>query len=112
DREAHLGDAEVAPTPQRHRAFDAPCHQVAVRRLVVGEPELAAEVAGRHVRAVGERLEVQRLRVLAVGPVADAAQPPLTHSASWLNRIEAQFTRCATSASTARTTRATWPRPS
>jgi len=51
------------------------CYQVAVRRLAVGEPELAAEVPGRHVRAAGERLDVQRLRVLPVDPVADPAQP-------------------------------------
>jgi hypothetical protein len=44
-------------------------------RLAVGERELAAEVPGRHVRAAGERLDVQRLRVLPVDPVADAAQP-------------------------------------
>src|SRR5205807_8892525 len=75
DRETDLGDAEVATTQQRHRALDAPRHQVAVRRLAVGEPELAAEVPGRHVRAAGERLDVQRLRVLSVDPVADAAQP-------------------------------------
>src|SRR5215210_2933014 len=29
DREADLGDAEVATTQQRHRALDAPRHQVA-----------------------------------------------------------------------------------
>ena len=75
DRETDLGDAEVATTQQRHRALDAPRHQVGVRRLAVGEPELAAEVPGRHVRAAGERLDVQRLRVLPVDPVADAAQP-------------------------------------
>src|SRR5271169_143564 len=43
DRETDLGDAEVATTEQRHRALDAPRHEVAVRRLAVGEPELAAE---------------------------------------------------------------------
>src|SRR5215203_1292305 len=75
DREADLGDAEVATTQQRHRALDAPRHEVAVRRLAVGAPELAAEVPGRHVRAAGERLDVQRLGVLPVDPVADAAQP-------------------------------------
>ena len=75
DREADLGDAEVAATQQRHRALDAPRHQVAVRRLAVGEPELAAEVPGRHVRAARERLDVQRLRVLPVHPVANATQP-------------------------------------
>jgi hypothetical protein len=32
-------------------------------------------VPGRHVRAAGERLDVQRLRVLPVDPVPDAAQP-------------------------------------
>jgi hypothetical protein len=36
---------------------------------------MAAEVPGRHVRAAGERLDVQWLRVLPVDPVADAAQP-------------------------------------
>ena len=46
-----------------------------VRRFAVGEPELAAEVPGRHVLAAGERLDVQRLRVLPVDSVADAAQP-------------------------------------
>jgi hypothetical protein len=30
-------------------------------------------VPGRHVDAAGERLDVQRLRVLAVDPVANAA---------------------------------------
>ncbi len=30
---------------------------------------------GRHVNAAGERLDVERLRVLPVDPVADAAQP-------------------------------------
>ena len=75
DRETDLSDAEVATTQQRHRALDAPRHEVAVRGLAVGEPELAAEVPGRHVRAAGERLDVQRVRVLTVDPVADAAQP-------------------------------------
>src|SRR5919107_3905930 len=34
--EADLGDAEAATTQQRHRALDAPRHQVSVRRLAVG----------------------------------------------------------------------------
>jgi hypothetical protein len=75
DLETDIGDAEVATTQQRHGTLDAPRHQVAVRRLAVGEPELAAEVSGRHVHAPGERLDVKRLRVLAVDPVANAAQP-------------------------------------
>src|SRR5439155_9763459 len=74
-RETDFGDAEVATAQQRHRALDTPRHQVRVRRLAVREPELAAEVPGRHVRATGERLDVQWLRVLPVHPVADAAQP-------------------------------------
>src|SRR5438309_6854221 len=44
DRETDLGDAEVAATQQRHRTLDAPRHEVAVRRLAVRAPELAAEV--------------------------------------------------------------------
>jgi hypothetical protein len=43
--------------------------------LKVPSDELAAEVPGRHVRAAGERLDVQRLRVLLVDPVADGVQP-------------------------------------
>src|SRR5215470_16047574 len=74
-RETDLGDAEVATAQQRHRALDAPRHQVPIRRLAVGGPELPAEVPGRHVRAAGERLDVQWLRVLPVDPVADTAQP-------------------------------------
>src|ERR1700674_3376332 len=74
DLETDLGDAEVATTQQCHRALDAPRHQIAVWRLAERELELAAEVPGRHVRAAGERLDVQRLRVLPVHPVANAAQ--------------------------------------
>jgi hypothetical protein len=44
------------------------------RATRVGELELAGEVPGRHVRASGERLDVERLRVLPVDPVADAPQ--------------------------------------
>ena len=75
DLEAHFCDAEVAAAEQRHRAFDAAGHQVAVRRFTVGEPEFAAEVPGGHVRAAGEGLYIQWPGVLAVHPVADAAQP-------------------------------------
>src|SRR4051812_23010264 len=46
DLEADLGDAQVAAAQQRHRALDAPRHQVAVRRLAVREAELAAQVPG------------------------------------------------------------------
>src|SRR4051812_35380715 len=73
--EADLRDAELATPQQRHRSFDAPRHQVRVRRLAIGEAELTAQVPRRHVRAARERLDVKRLRVLAVHPVADAAQP-------------------------------------
>src|SRR3954451_175489 len=72
--EADLGDAEVTTTKQRHRAFDATRHQVAVRRLAVGAPELAAEVPRRHVSVTCQRLDVERLGVLPVDPVADPAQ--------------------------------------
>src|SRR5205085_9370450 len=41
----------------------------------VGEPELAAEVPGRHVHATGEGLDVKRQRELPVDPVADTPQP-------------------------------------
>jgi hypothetical protein len=44
DRETDLGDAQGPTTQQRHRPLDAPRHQVAVRRLALGEPELASEV--------------------------------------------------------------------
>jgi hypothetical protein len=62
-------------TQQRHRPLDTPRHQIAVRRLAVGKQELAAEMPSRHVHAAGKRLNVQRLHILPVDPVADAAQP-------------------------------------
>jgi hypothetical protein len=37
-------------------------------------PELAAEVPNRHVGAAGQGLDVQRLGILPVDPVADATQ--------------------------------------
>ena len=58
-----------------HRALDAPGHQVGVRRLAVRLPELAAQVTGGHVRPARECLDVERLGVVAVDPVLDAAQP-------------------------------------
>jgi hypothetical protein len=73
--EAHVGDAQVTATHERHRALDAPRHEVGVRRLAVSESEPAAEVRGRHVRVSGERLDVERLRVLPVDAIADAAKP-------------------------------------
>ena len=75
DRETDLRDIEIATTQQRHRPLDPPRHQIGVRRLAVGGPELAAEVPGRHVGATGERFDIQRLRVLPVDPVADAPEP-------------------------------------
>ena len=74
DGETDLGHAEVAPAQQRHRSFDTSRHQVAVGGLAVGPAELAAQVPGRHVRAAGERLDVQRLGEVAVDPVADPPQ--------------------------------------
>jgi hypothetical protein len=67
-----LGEAGGEGAPRG--AADLERHQVAVRRLAVGEPELAAEMSGRHMRVVGERLDVQRIRVLTIDPVANPAQ--------------------------------------
>ena len=78
-------------SPRRSSAIARSMRRVvrdAVSRLAVGAPELAAEVPGRHVRAAGERLDVQRLRVLPVDPVTNAAQP----------REVAQVLRCGRSA--------------
>jgi hypothetical protein len=55
-----LGHAKVALAQELHRAFEASRHQLGVRWLAVGEPELTAEVRGRHVLAAGERRDVQR----------------------------------------------------
>src|SRR5262245_31088212 len=74
DLEADLGDAAVAAAQQRHRALDAPCHEVAVRGFAERVAELPAEMSGRHVFATGERLDVERLRVLPIDPVADPPQ--------------------------------------
>jgi len=74
DLEADLSNAEVATTQQRHCSLDAARHKVAVRRLAVSESELAAEMSGRHIRVVGKHLDVQRIRVIPVDPVANSAQ--------------------------------------
>ena len=57
--------------------LDAARHQLGAGRLSRGALELATQVAGRHVHAVGQRLHVERLLVVAVDPVADPdpAQP-------------------------------------
>jgi hypothetical protein len=36
--------------------------------------ELAAEMSGRHMSVVGERIDIQRIRVLPIDPVANPAQ--------------------------------------
>ncbi|MGW3124584.1 hypothetical protein ACWDBW_47115 [Streptomyces sp. NPDC001107] len=46
-----------------------------MRQLTVGGLELPTQVPGGRVYIASERLHVQRLRVLPVDPVADAAQP-------------------------------------
>src|SRR5215217_38731 len=74
DRETHLGGARIVAEQKRHRSFDPARHEVAVRRLAVGEAELAAQVPGRHMHAERERLDVEGLRVLTVDPVANTAQ--------------------------------------
>jgi hypothetical protein len=66
---------EHAVRRQDDGAFDAPGHYIGVGRLAVGASELAAEVPSLDVGAAGQRLEVQRLGVVSVDPVADAAQP-------------------------------------
>src|SRR5215217_4832983 len=115
DRKTDLRDAEIATTQQRHRALDAPRHEVAVGRLAEGAPELAAEVPGRHVRAAGQRLDVQRLGVLPVDPVADAAQ--LREVAQVLRRrgsaghLRDDATSCRGHLARDRTRRVTRPEP-
>src|SRR5690606_18274617 len=78
-------------------AFDAARHQVAVRRLAVGEAELAAQVSGRHVHAPGQCLDVQRPRVLAVDAVPDAAQPREVAQVRWCGGFAAHSCDRATS---------------
>jgi hypothetical protein len=54
-----------------------------MKRLAVGEPELAAEVPGRHVRAAGERLDIQhaeRYVDIDVLQVVGAGAAHLQHS--------------------------------
>ena len=79
-----LGHAQVATAKERHRALDAPRHQIGVRGLAVREPELAAEMSGRHVGAEGKRLDVQRLRVLlSIGRARGAAARGPRGVAGW-----------------------------
>ena len=60
DGEAGLGHADVAAAQQGLGAFDAPRHQVGVRRLPVRVAEAAAEVRGRHERGAGQGGDVER----------------------------------------------------
>ena len=73
-RHAHLGDGQVTAAQQRHRALDPAGHQVAVRRLAVGLPELPREVRRRHQRGPRHRRHVQGRRVVPVHQVAGPAQ--------------------------------------
>ena len=75
DLETDLGDAEISAAQQRHRPLDPPRHQVSIRRLSVGQAELPAQMPRRHVHIAREGLDIQRFRVLAIDPVADAPQP-------------------------------------
>ncbi|KZS70594.1 hypothetical protein A4G29_05850 [Mycobacterium kansasii] len=64
----------LAATQERHRALDAPRHEIRIRRFAIGQLELAAEMPGRHIHASGERVDGQRLCILAVDPVPSAPQ--------------------------------------
>src|SRR5581483_10927890 len=74
DREADLGDRQVAAAQQKLRPLDPAGHQVGVGRLAVGLLEPPREVGGRHERPAGERRHVERPRVLTVDQVARTAQ--------------------------------------
>ncbi len=82
-----------SPRRSSATALDTPRNQVAVRQLAVCESELAADVLGRHVRAAGERLDVQRLRVLPVDPITNAAQPREVESDANQGRVGAALRR-------------------
>ena len=92
DHETDFGDAEVAPPQQRHRPLDAPGHQIGVRRLAVGELELAAESAAdictprasastskgwaysRSIRSLTRRSHARSLKCCALaGPLVTSA---------------------------------------
>jgi len=70
--EADLRDAAVGGAQEVAGALEPAREQVLVGRLAEHAPEAAAEVARRHVRGAGERLEVERLGVPAVNEVARA----------------------------------------
>jgi hypothetical protein len=80
DREAGLGEAAVATAQQRHRALDASGHQVAVRRLAVGQAELAAEMPARRSPGRGRAGYCSPLPVVLVA--AAVAQRRLGPSSS------------------------------
>src|SRR2546421_418667 len=74
DGHAHVGDAQVTAAQEGLGAFDAPGHQVAVRRLAVGGAELPGEVRRGHEGGPGQRGYVQRPRVLPVDQVTGTPQ--------------------------------------
>src|SRR5690606_3589124 len=74
DREAHLCHAQLPYPEKRHRTFDPPCHEVAVRRLAERGTELPAQVTRRDVGVPCQRFDVERLRELPVDSIPHPAQ--------------------------------------
>ncbi len=95
-REARVGDRHPLPQ-QRFGAFDAPGHQVRVRRFSVRSTEFPREMRRRHERRASHRRDVERLRVLAVDEVARPPQMRQISKVLLKRRIAAHVRDRATS---------------
>src|SRR5262249_26279532 len=71
---ADFGNRQVTPAEQRHRPLDPAGHQIAVRALAESHAEAPREVAGRHARSTGERLDIEGTRVLTIHLIFRAPQ--------------------------------------
>src|SRR5207302_5318937 len=75
DREARIGNGNVAPPEQCFGPLDSAGHEIAVRALAERRPEAAGEVARRHRSRPRNGRHVERPVELAIHAVLRLAQP-------------------------------------
>jgi hypothetical protein len=78
DRETDLGHTGATTSQHRCGALDAASHEIAVRRLTERKTELPTEMAGRHVNATSERIDIQRSSELAIYSIPHTPHIPQT----------------------------------
>jgi len=74
DQKADLGDGKVRGSQERLRALDPASGEIGTWRLTIGRRERASEVKSGVAGFAGHRVEVERLRVVAIDEVASSSQ--------------------------------------